>query len=242
MGKLQLFFFLALILSLNFIPDLARAQESNDAYDPFIDYNEFEVADEEEADTNFFRNGRLMTAGLFLGQRRFTGGMSEVFSDNTVLGLYLSYFFDLRFAMQFSYMSGSHGINVKGPTQTATGDSSISSIGIDFKYYINTQNVTKGLAAVNPYLLAGLSSVSRESTVDGQPEFSKDSAMAFDAGAGVEFPIMRNKMYFGGQVLYQLVNFKDENTELTLDNGSERTGKKADGDMLTIMGVLGINF
>ena len=35
------------------------AQSGTDAYDPFVDYSEFEEVSEEEADINFFRNGRF---------------------------------------------------------------------------------------------------------------------------------------------------------------------------------------
>ena len=210
----------------------------DDAYDPFIDYNEFEVADEEEADLNFFRNGRFLTAGFSLGQRSFTEGMGDVFDDDVVYGLYLSYFFDLRFALQFGYVTGSHAISVA----SARGDTDISGFSIDLKYYFNTQNVTKGLASLNPYVIGGFTSFSRESVVDGQPEFSKDSATGFDLGAGIEIPMMRNKMYFGAQAMYQLVNFKNENSEIILDSGATPTGKFLTGDFITLLFILGVNF
>src|SRR5687768_3386015 len=70
----------------------AWAQESSEAYDPFIDYNEFEIADEEEADINFFRHGRFLTMGFLLGQRSLTEGLGDVYEDDIAYGLYLSYF------------------------------------------------------------------------------------------------------------------------------------------------------
>lgn len=234
-----------IILCLTFIhicggANISHAQDATDAYDPFIDYNEFEIADEEEADINFFRHGRFLTAGFLLGQRSFTEGMSDIFSKDVTYGLYMSYFFDLRFAMQFGYTTGSHAISVSGGGETATGDAKISGVSVDLKYYFNTQNVTKGLAALNPYVIGGFTSFTRESVVDGQPEFSKDSAIGFNIGAGIEIPFLRNKMYFGAQGMYQMVNFRDENTEIALD--SVATGKYANGDFITVLGILGINF
>ncbi len=219
---------------------VAHAQDEGDVYDPFIDYSEFEEAGQEEADINFFRNGRLLTAGIAVGQRTFTEGMADIFENDVSYGLFLSYFFDLRFALQFSYMTGSHGLAISSGGTKVTGDAKINSIGVDIKYYFNTQNVTKGLAQFNPYLLGGFSSVSRESNTAGQTEFGKDSAMAFDAGAGIEFPIMRNEMYLGAQALYQLVSFKDENTELQI--GGTGTGKYPNGDFLTFTAIIGVNF
>lgn len=221
---------------------MAHADEAQDAYDPFIDYNEYESADEEEADINFFQNGRMLTMGFLLGQRSFTEGMGEIFNDDAVFGMYLSYFFDLRFALQFGYLTGSHGVKVTGGPTTVTGDSDMSAVSVHFKYYVNTQNVTKGLATLNPYFIAGFSNTSRETVIDGQPEFGKDSAMGFDAGAGIEFPMLRNKMYFGAQAMYSMVNFKDENTEIKLNNSADPTGKYPNGDMFTILGIIGVNF
>lgn len=216
----------------------AWAEDGDDAYDPFIDYNEYEIADEEEADINFFRHGRFLTAGFSIGQRSFTQGLGGIYKEDIAYGLYLSYFFDLRFALQFGYLTGTHAISVGG----VKGDSKLNGISMDLKYFLNTQNVTKGLASLNPYLIAGFTSFSREAVVDGQPEFSKDSAMGFDLGAGIEIPMMQNKMYFGAQAMYQLVNFKDENSEIVLNNGATRTGKYGNGDIITVLGIIGVNF
>jgi hypothetical protein len=236
---LKLVFCLILIQGLT---SLAFAQDNTDAYDPFIDYNEFEIADEEEADINFFRHGRFLTAGFLFGQRSFTQGMSEVFVKDVVYGLYLSYFFDLRFALQLGYSTGSHAIGVSGGGKTVTGDTKISGVSLDLKYYFNTQNVTKGLASLNPYVIGGFTSFTRQSVVDGQPEFSKDDAMGFNMGAGIEIPFLRNKMYFGAQGMYQVVNFRDENSQIELDGGTIKTNKYPNGDFITFMGILGVNF
>ena len=65
--------------------------------------------------------------------------------------------------------------------------------------------------------------------------------MAFDLGAGIELPMLRNKMYFGGQGMYQMVSFANENTEVVFANG-DRTGKFPTGDSFTLLGILGVNF
>lgn len=214
----------------------ALAQDDN-VYDPFIDYSEFEEAGDEEADINFFRNGRLFTAGFTLGQRTFTEGMADIFEDDIAWGIFLSYFFDLRWALQFSYLSGSHAFKVG----SQTGDADIGQFGVDIKYYFNTQNVTKGLAAFNPYLMLGVSFVDRETSSSTATELGNDKARGFDLAGGVEIPVgTRNDMYVGAQLLYQLVNFKDENSEL-LDGGSP-TGLTPNGDFLTYSLILGVNF
>src|SRR4051812_7528412 len=110
----------------------AYAQESQDTYEPFIDYDEFEVADEEEADVNFFRNGRFLTLGFMLGSQQFTQGMGDLMKRGTAYGLYLSYFFDLRFALQFGYLTSSHAISVTDDQpKHYTGTSTLNVFSID---------------------------------------------------------------------------------------------------------------
>lgn len=218
--------------------------DADDTYDPFADYSEFDEAQDEEADINFFRNGRFVTVGFTGGARGFTGGLYDMYPAAPAFGLYLSYFFDLRFALQFSFLTSDHRFSVKSATSgvTKSGNVSITNFGLDLKYYINTQNVTKGLAKFNPYFIGGFSRVDRTTTnFDGVQGFGKEGAMGFDIGAGIELPMMRNKMYFGGQAMYQLVNFANENTEIEFEGG-EKTGKYPTGDIFTFLGVIGVNF
>ncbi|MBX3021305.1 MAG: outer membrane beta-barrel protein [Bdellovibrionales bacterium] len=216
--------------------------DADDAYDPFADYSEFEEAQEEEADINFFRNGRFVTLGFIGGMRGWTGGLSEMYRTSPTFGLFLSYFFDLRFALQFSFNTGDHAFSVKSKSGTvANGNIGITNFALDVKYYVNTQNVTKGLAKFNPYMIAGFSRVDRTTNIEGVEGFGKEGAMAFDLGAGIELPMMRNKMFFGAQAMYQMVNFHDENTEVEFIDNS-RTGKYPNGDSYTLMAIIGVNF
>src|SRR6185503_1962811 len=112
-----------------------------------------------------------------------------------VFGLYLSYFFDLRFALQFGFLTGDHAISYSTPSDTVRGNLGYNSISFDLKYYFNTQNVTRGLADLNPYVIGGFSQVYRTIIYSDAPEFTqKDSAIGVDAGVGIEIPMMRNKM------------------------------------------------
>lgn len=215
--------------------------DADDTYDPFADYSEFDEAQDEEADINFFRNGRFVTLGFLGGMRGFTGGLGDMYRTSPTFGLFLSYFFDLRFALQFSFNTSDHAFSIKGPVTTATGNIGITNFGLDIKYYINTQNVTKGLAKFNPYFIGGFSRVDRTTNITGVQGFGKEGAMGFNVGTGIELPMMRNKMFFGVQAMYQLINFRDENTQVEfVDN--EPTGKYPNGDSYTLMGILGVNF
>jgi hypothetical protein len=224
------------------IPGLRVAQfDADDTYDPFADYSEFDEAQEEEADINFFRHGRFVTLGFLGGMRGFTSGLSTIYTSAPAFGLFLSYFFDLRFALQFSFNTSNHSFHVSSPTQRATGSISITNFAVDLKYYINTQNVTKGLAKFNPYFIGGFSRVDRTTSIDQVEGFGKEGAMGFNLGVGIELPMMRNKMFFGAQGMYQMINFQDKNTEIVFANG-EHTGQYPNGDSYTLLGILGVNF
>lgn len=218
---------------------LLAQSDPDEAYDPFSDYSEFDEDSDEEADVNFFRNGRFLTVGLNLGYRGFTGNMSEIYTGSPVFGLYLTYFFDLRLAMGLGFSTGDHAVKFTTDQQTYTGNVSITSLNFDLKYYMNTQNVTRGLADLNPYFLAGFGNFYRTYTLAKLEGYSRDSTMGFDLGAGIEIPLMRKKAFLGIQATYHYVDFNDENKSFV---NSEKLNKTISGDFYNMVMILGMNF
>lgn len=241
-GLLILSLSCTLLGQMTYLPKALAQDTADETYDPFADYSEFEENAQEEADVNFFRNGRFVTMGLVGGSRSFTDKLGKINAPGPFFGIFLSYFFDLRFALQFGFATGDHAYTIKGTSKSFTGNTSISKSSFDLKYYFNTQNVTRGLAALNPYMLLGISNNTRTLTVSGLDGSARDSAMGFNFGVGLEIPMMRNKMFFGTQFLYQYVNFKDESTETELGRPPQKTGVYPRGDIMEIVGILGINF
>lgn len=221
---------------------LAQA-DSDDSYDPFSDYSEFDEASDEEADVHFFRNGRFFTVGLAAGMRAFTGQLNTLYSSGATYGVFMSYFFDLRLALQFGFNTGDYGFQLSTPGEPMLpGNVSMTFIHANLKYYFNTQNVTKGLADLNPYMLGGFSQVYRTITVQGVDGFGKDAAIGIDMGAGIEIPLMRRKAFFGIQGTYHYVNFKDETSPMINPNSGTPTGVVPKGDTYDILGIIGMNF
>jgi hypothetical protein len=228
---------------------LMAADDGDDSYDPFSDYSEFDEASDEEADIHFFKNGRFFTIGLVGGIRGFTGNLATLYGSSPTYGIFLSYFFDLNLALQFGFVTGDHNFNVSFPcdggTCTNTGNVSLTMMNFHIKYYFNTQNVTRGLADLNPYMIGGVSQNHRTYTVSGVDGFSRDSVMGVDAGLGIEIPMMRRKAYFGIQSTFHYANFKDANTTLTgVDKNFKQydTGVKPSGQNYDFLGILGLNF
>lgn len=228
----------------------AHAQyEGDDVYDPFADYSEFEENSQEEADIHFFRNGRFFNVAFMFGWRQYTSDAAEVIDPSISPGIYLSYFFNLRFAVQFSYIFSQHRMSILPPGPQGQnfdpikGNISSSSIGIDLKYYFNTQNVTRGLADLNPYIIGGFSQNFRTFIFENEIAVAKDDATGIDLGFGIEVPIADNHMYVGLQFMYRKVDFPTENQQFFDGNISPNpTGVFITGDEWNLFSILGINF
>lgn len=235
------------------VPDSARPEKKgyllsqvdpDEAYDPFSDYSEFDEASDEEADINFFRNGRFLTVGLAGGMRGYTGNFAKIYGTAPAYGIYLSYFFDLRFAMSVGFITGDSSVNLPDANATYTGDVSFTTINFDLKYYLNTQNVTRGLADLNPYIIGGFAQFYRTYTLTNLEGFSHDATMGMEMGAGLEVPLLRKKAYLGAQVMYHYVNFSDANKNYLYDASGASVPLKytVNGSIYDMLLILGMNF
>ena len=232
---------LALASFLTLSPHKAFAQtDPEEAYDPFSDYSEFDEASDEEADINFFRNGRFLTVGLAVGPQTFTDGMAKAYGDGPAMGLYISYFFDLRLAMSLGLMAADHTVKIKTTGPLSTGTVSFNEVNFHLKYYFNTQNVQKGLADLNPYMMGGLSQVTRSYSIAELLTRSKETLTSTDLGIGIEIPLLRRKAYLGIQSLYHMISFTDENKATV--NGVDPLLYKLNGDYINTQFILGMNF
>lgn len=224
---------------------LLAQTDPDEAYDPFTDYSEFDEESDEEADINFFRNGRFFTLGLAGGTRGFTGNFADTYESAPEFGIFITYFFDLRLAMSIGFQTGDHAVKftTNSGATSYTGNVSITSMNFNLKYYMNTQNVTRGLADLNPYILGGVGQFYRTYTIAGLEGYSRDSTMGFDLGAGLEIPLMRKKAFLGIQAAYHYVQFGDENKSMiSTGGGQEKLDKNITGDFYSFLAIIGMNF
>ena len=66
---------------------LIAQTDPDESYDPFTDYSEFDEESDEEADINFFRNGRLVTVGMSAGFSGFTGNRAQIYDPGPDIGV-----------------------------------------------------------------------------------------------------------------------------------------------------------
>ncbi|PIS11341.1 MAG: hypothetical protein COT73_04550 [Bdellovibrio sp. CG10_big_fil_rev_8_21_14_0_10_47_8] len=220
---------------------LAQA-DVDDSYDPFSDYSEFDEASDEEADIDFFRHGRFLSFGFAFGLRGFTDELSRLYSSGPAYGLYLSYFFDMRMAMELGFNTGDHDFQASTSTESLSGNVSMTFIHLNLKYYFNTQNMKRGLSDINPYVLGGFSQVYRTYTIEGSDVASRESTVGMNFGLGVEVPIMRKKAYVGAQAVYHYINFKDENANIVNQTTGVDYGVKPRGDAFDVLALIGLSF
>ncbi len=246
-----------ILISLNHSQCLAQTTDVDEAFDPFSDYNEFEQDADEEADINFFKNGRYLTLGLQLGYRGFTGGFSQAYAPTAVYGVQFSYFFDLQIAGSLGFSMGDHNVQFQSYKDGAltqvstvyTGSVNIQTIDVNIKYYFNTENVTKGLADLNPYIIVGAGNYKRTYNLANTLPVSPDSVFGFKSGLGLEIPILRRRAYLGLQGTYHYVRYPDENKNF-IEEGSNGSGgvghlpisPNLKGDSFDISTIIGVNF
>ena len=232
------------------------ATDVDESFDPFADYNEFEQQTEEEADINFLRNGRYLTLAFISGYRSFLGGgFSQAYRGNIDYGMEVTYFFDLQIAGSLSYMTGDHAVAFQSFTDPSftrasndyTGNVNIQMIDFHMKYYFNTDNITKGLADLNPYALLGTGYYIRTYNLSQNLGSEPDKVVGFKMAGGIEMPLLKRRAYLGLQGTYRYVQFPDENNAF-IDEGGEAeqvlrpVKPRLDGDMFELNVILGMNF
>lgn len=229
----------------------------DESFDPFADYNEFEQQTEEEADINFLRNGRYLTLAFITGYRGYIGGgFAQAYKGNIDYGAEFTYFFDMQIAASLSYITGDHSVTFQSFTDPGftsfsrdySGTVNIQMFDFHVKYYFNTDNVTKGLADLNPYALIGSGYYVRSYSLNQNLGIDPDKAVGFKVAGGIEIPLLKRRSYLGLQATYRYVQFVDENFS-TIDESADPTKEqpnpikpRLDGDIYELNVILGMNF
>lgn len=227
----------------------------DESFDPFSDYNEFEQKTEEEADIDFLRNGRFLTVAFVGGYRGFLGGgFTQAYKGSINYGMQFNYFFDMQIAGAVGYTISDHSVafnsftndSMNQVSQHYTGTVNIQVIDFHLKYYFNTDNVTKGLADLNPYGLLGGGYFIRTYSLSSSITADSDRVFGFKAGGGFEIPILKRQAYLGFQGTYNYVQFPDENKGFIDEGGGSSNTKpispSLDGDIFEVNVLVGINF
>ena len=124
--------------------------KNTSAFDPFIDYGEFQDEVTEEESINFFHYGRSLTIALAGGYEAVTFNIRQIYGDASFVGLNATFFLDLRFAVQLSGVFPTGHYNSLFNTAFP-----FAHYGLDLKYYWNRQYLNKDKDFFSPYVLFG---------------------------------------------------------------------------------------
>ena len=125
--------------------------QSEAAFDPFIDYGDFQDNVTEEENIIFFQSGRSLNISLLGGYEAITFNIAQIYGDTPFMaGMAVSFFFDLQFAFQISgFFPYEHYNSLFNST------AQFMHFGIDLKYYLNKQYTKKEKDFFNPYVSFG---------------------------------------------------------------------------------------
>ena len=124
--------------------------KNTSAFDPFIDYGEFQDDVTEEESINFFHYGRALSVALAGGYEPVIGNIQQIFGDSAFVGVNAAFFLDLRFAIQLSGVFPTGHYNSLFNTAFP-----FSHYGLDLKYYWNRQYLNKDKDFFSPYVIFG---------------------------------------------------------------------------------------
>lgn len=236
-----------LVTMLAFSPAVQAESQGNDykgVADPFGDPANYEFAEDEREDKEFFHLGRYLMLGAAVGGGIFTGGLGVSTSPGPYVAGRLIYFFDKSLALEAGFAYSFHLDQVRGLAGGGFDyDSTITGFTAGFRYYFDTKSAPKAIAIANPYLIIGGGFYLRSQVLvatDGFPEVTDTNNSNFGGfgGGGVEFSIYRRHIYLGLDLRYHLIFFPDENETY---GGKVADGERA-GDYLTPAVTLTYNF
>lgn len=217
----------------------ARGESQNNDYkginDPFGDPSNYEFAEDEKEDKEFFHLGRFFMIGFDLGAGLFTGGLGASNDPSFYVGAKILYFFDRALAFEAAFHYASHTDTIIGSTgESVILDTVLIPLTGGFRFYFDTRDAPRAISIANPFLAFGAGAYLRSSDTvrqTGTLSLNNPSNGNFGvyAGGGMEFAVYRKHIYLGLDLRYHMIFFIDENN--TLD-GQLQAGDRG-GDYFT---------
>lgn len=226
-------------------PVVAESQsgEYRGINDPFGDPSNYEFADDEREDKEFFHLGRFLMIGFEVGLGVFTGGLGSSVNPGPAFGGRILYFFDKSLALELSGAFGQHldTIPVAGGG-SVNSDLAMTNLSLGFRYYFDVKDAPKAIAVANPYLALSpgiyFKTVTQLDTNPGLalPDAGDESGFGASAGGGVEFNIYRRHIFLGVDLRYHMIFFPSESALI-----ANEAGRRA-GDYFRAAATLNYSF
>ncbi len=235
-------------LSHPFISESRAESQGNDykgITDPFGDPANYEFAEDELDDKEFFHLGRFLMLGFDIGVGAFTGGLGKTAAPGFDFGGRMLYFFDKLLGLELAIHFSAHSdLITPNSSSILEYDTKLIPITAGLRYYFNIQNAPRAIALANPYLVfaAGLyirsqTLIQKQNINSADAAGGSTSSFGVNFGTGVEFPIYGKSVYLGADLRYHLVFFPDEGADLGFPDIISRGG-----DFFTGLATISFNF
>jgi hypothetical protein len=192
-----------------------KPEEEDFSTTPYTEYGAFNQDKEEEEDTRFFQDGRFFGVSLGLGVETIDGNRGALFQGGfPTFDFKLHYWFDFNFALDIDFYLAEHYFNSTSSVFSGYWQVNIMHLGVDFKYYFDTKNLSAAISFANPYLVVGAGSYTEtySQTIATTVTSSSNSAIGFSGGVGLEFALKPKKVYFTTEAKIHMVSFQDNNS------------------------------
>ena len=201
-----------------------------DQSSPYLEYGDFNMAEEENQDALYFQYGRFFGFSLGLGYQTATGNRGKLYDPAIPrFDIRIHYWFNFNFALELGLFMANHSFKY----ENTTFETKFIGYGMHLKYYFDVRDASAALTFSNPFLSGGIGAWSMSQTKVGSTQPDKDSTLSLDIGGGLEFPIVYKKTYFILEALYHTQSFADSN-----GNNNEFGNRVPDlnGGFITLMG------
>ncbi len=242
---------LSLAIFLGLSTSVAQAQFAQEGFDDYGAFQSDPVDLDQEYQDTF---GRFFQINLNLGSSVVTGGLGRAYSSGFQFGLRFIFYFDRAIAAELGggYIRHSFLYNEENTGQVAVeidGNVSLIPFSLGVRYAFDPESLSRGFAAMNPYLVGGGELIFRSEKVKRASTFGLDSsvrekykdsavinsrALGVFAGGGIEFDVYRKKLYLGLDLRYHLLYWSDAS------NFVGTTSRR--GNQISILGSASYNY
>ncbi len=172
---------------------------------PYLEYGEFNMNEDDDADNLYFQFGRFFGLSLGLGYQGATGNRGLLYTPAFPrFDLKIHYWFDFQLAVNLGIFLASHTYDNNGINRVR-----MIGYGADLKYYFDVRNASAPLTFSNPFLIAGAGSINKTETSPTSVNTDVDSTFSVNFGGGLEFPVVHKKTYVILEARYHTQNFND---------------------------------
>lgn len=178
---------------------------------PYLNYGNFDMDDDEDAQTLYYQYGRFFGISLGAGFQTALGNRGRLYQAAFPrVDFKIHYWFDFQTSLVMNLMFANHSFNYNNQT----ADVNLLGYGIDIKYAFDVKNSSAPIAFSNPYVFIGAGALSKMQTSSSGSATESDGSFSFNLGGGLEFPIVLRKTYFLLEARYFTQNFYDSNEDI----------------------------